>query len=105
MPKYILGYHGGSGMPETEAEQAALMEAWGAWFGGMGEAVVDGGNPTAQAMTIGPDGTARAGGGANPLTGYSSINADDMDAAVKLASGCPILAGGGSVEVAEAIDM
>ena len=35
MAKFILAYHGG-GMPETEAEQAAVMAAWGAWFGNLG---------------------------------------------------------------------
>lgn len=44
MADYVLLYHGGS-MPETEAEQAAVMDAWGAWYGGLGEAVKDGGNP------------------------------------------------------------
>ena len=33
------------------------------------------------------------------------ISADDIDAAVAVARGCPVLAAGGSVEVAEAIDM
>ena len=105
MPKYVLAYHGGTGMPESEAEQAQLMEAWGDWFGGLGEAVVDGGNPISPAMTVNPDGSASDGGGANPLTGYSLISADDMEAAVAAAGGCPVLSGGGSVEVAEAIDM
>ncbi|MGI9603769.1 MAG: hypothetical protein ACR2QE_17935 [Acidimicrobiales bacterium] len=105
MPKYVLAYHGGGGMPETEAEQAELMKTWGAWFGDLGEALVDGGNPISSAVTIASDGSTSAGGGANPLTGYSLINAGDIDAAVKLASGCPVLAGGGQIEVAEAIDM
>jgi hypothetical protein len=104
MPKYVLTYHGGSGMPETEAEQAAVMEAWGAWFGELGEAVVDGGNPVSRTVTIAPDGSA-SDGGDNPITGYSLLNADDMDAAVKMAGGCPVLEGGGSVAVAEAVDM
>ncbi len=105
MPKYVLAYHGGSGMPESEAEQAEIMEAWGAWFAGMGDAVVDGGNPVGRTITVAPDRSTTDGGGANPITGYSLINADDLDAAVKLASGCPVLENGGSVEVAEAVDM
>jgi hypothetical protein len=105
MPKYVLAYHGGSAMPDSEAEQAAIMEAWGAWFVGMGEAVVDGGNPIGQTKTITSDGAASDGGGANPITGYSLISAADMDAALALAGTCPTLAAGGNVEVAEAIDM
>ncbi|MGI9607883.1 MAG: YciI family protein [Acidimicrobiales bacterium] len=104
MAKYVLAYHGG-GMPETEAEQAAVMEAWGAWFGSMGAAVLDGGAPVGQASTIASDGSTSPGGGSNPVTGYSLIQADDLNSAIALAKGCPILDGGGSVEVAETIDM
>ncbi len=104
MPKYVLAYHGG-GMAATEAEQAAAMAAWGAWFGALGDAVVDGGNPTGASKTVKADGSAVDGGGANPLTGYSLISATDLDAAVSLAKGCPIFASGGTVEVAEAIEM
>ena len=43
--------------------------------------------------------------GANPLTGYSIISAANLDEAITLAQGCPVLEGGGSVEVAEAVDM
>ena len=32
------------------------------------------------------------------------IKADSLDAAVKLAKGCPVLAGGGSIEVAETVN-
>ena len=40
MPKYVLAYHGGS-MPEDPAAQAEGMAAWGAWFGSLGDAVID----------------------------------------------------------------
>ena len=76
------------------------MDAWMAWFGGMGDAVVDGGNPAGAWRTVGAAGVTD-GGGANPVTGYSVIKADSLDAAVKIAQGCPILAVGGTVEVAE----
>ena len=104
MPKYVFAYHGGT-MPETEADQAAVMAAWGTWFETLGAAVVDGGSPTGASKTIKSDGSTSDGGGSNPVTGYSLINATDLDAAVVLAKGCPILGSGGTIEVAEAIDM
>jgi hypothetical protein len=104
MPKYVLAYHGG-GMAATEAEQAAAMAAWGAWFGSLGDAIVDGGNPTGASKTVTADGSTVDGGGANPLSGYSLVTATDLDAAVSLAKGCPILSSGGTVEVAETIEM
>ena len=104
MPKFVFAYHGGS-MPETEAAQADAMAAWGAWFATLGDVVIDGGNPTSQSKTVSANGSVSNGGGGNPLTGYSLINAANIDEAVKHAKGCPILTVAGSVEVAEAIDM
>ena len=105
MTKYIFGYHGGSGMPQDAAEQAAIMDAWGRWYGELGDAIVDGGSPVGAARTVGSDGSATAGGGTNPLTGYTVVEAADLDAATAMAGGCPVLANGGSVEVAETIEM
>lgn len=104
MAKYALVFHGG-GMPETEEESAAVMAAWGVWMEGLGAALTDPGNPFGSAKTINSDGSTSAGGGANPATGYTLVDADSLDAAVALAKGCPILASGGSIEVAEALDM
>ena len=78
MPKYVLAYHGGS-TPTTQAEQEAVMAAWLAWFSQLGDAVVDGGNPTGASLTVRPDGSTGAGGGSNPLTGYSLLTAADLD--------------------------
>ncbi len=103
MPTYVLAYHGG-GMAETPEAQEAEMAKWGAWFETLGPAVVDGGAPTSLAKTVSAGGVAD-GGGANPISGYSLITADNLDAAVDAAQGCPILANGGSVEVAETVDM
>ena len=91
-------------MPETQEEQAKVMAAWGKWFGELGDAVVDGGNPVGQARTIGKGGAVADGGGANPASGYSVIKADGMDAAVAKAKGCPVLLGGGTIEVCETFE-
>jgi hypothetical protein len=103
LANYLLVYHGG-GMPQSPEEQAKVMAAWGAWFGELGDAKVDGGNPVGQTRTIGKGGEVSAGGGANPASGYSVIKADSMDAAVQKAKGCPILQSGGSIEVCETFD-
>jgi hypothetical protein len=100
MANYLLAYHGG-GMAATEAERKKSMDAWGAWFGRLGAAVVDAGNPTAKARTIGKGGAVSDGGGSNPVTGYSVIKADSLDAAIQLAKSCPIIQDGGSVELCE----
>jgi len=104
MAKYLFVYHGGKN-PETEAEGAQVMDAWGKWFGSMGADVIDGGNPVGLSSTVNPDGSVSDNGGSNPASGYSLIEAPDLDDAISKAKGCPILASGGSVELAEAFDM
>ncbi len=99
MANYLLVYHGGGGMAETPEAQQAEMARWGQWFGQLGAAVVDGGNPVGQERTIGGNGAA-----ASVVSGYSVLKADSLDDAVKLAQGCPVLAAGGSIQVCETFD-
>ena len=102
MGKYVLVYKGG-GMPDSDEEQQRQMAAWEAWFGSLGESVVDAGNPFGQSSSIASDGSVN-GGATSGLTGYSIVSADSLDDAVKKAKSCPIL-GGGSVEVYETFDV
>ena len=104
MAKYLFVYHGGK-KAANEEELAEGLDAWGRWFGLMGAAVIDGGNPVGGSHTVNQDGSLTGDGGPNPASGYSLIEAADLDDAVAKARGCPILVSGGSVEVAEAIDM
>ncbi len=101
MANYVLVYKGG-GMAPTPAEQEAMMAEWGKWFGGLGQDLVDGGNPfSGQATAISSDGT--TGPATAGLTGYTIIKADGLEAAAQHAKGCPVLKSGGSVEVYETI--
>ncbi|MCH7980846.1 MAG: hypothetical protein IID59_05025 [Proteobacteria bacterium] len=104
MAKYLFVYHGGKN-PETEAEVAEVLDAWGSWLGSMGAAVIDGGNPVGMSSTINPDGSVTDNGGSNPVSGYGLFEAPDLDDAIAKGRACPILAAGGSIEVAKAIDM
>jgi hypothetical protein len=100
MPQFIFAYHGGK-MAETPEEQEKTMAAWGAWMQGMGAALVQPGAPVGLSKTVSAGGTAD-NGGANPISGFSVVEADSHDAACDMAQGCPLVADGtGSVEVAE----
>jgi hypothetical protein len=103
MAKYLLAFRGGS-MPETPEAQAQVMGAWTAWFERLGAAVADPGNPTSQGKTINPDGSV-SGEGRPSLSGYSILSADSLDSAIELAKGCPVLAGGASIEVCETFEV
>ena len=98
MGKFVLVYTGGS-MPESEEEGKRVMDAWMAWFGGLGESVLDGGNPFGASAAVG-------GGATSGLSGYSIVAADSLDDALAKAAGCPILdSTSGGVEVYEALPM
>jgi hypothetical protein len=92
-------------MPETEEEQQRVMQAWTDWYTGLGPAVVDPGNPIGRSATIASDGSVSDGGGANPASGYTVIEAESLEDAAVKSKGCPILQGGGSIEVAETFDV
>ena len=103
MAKFVYLYTGGS-MAETPEAQEQVMAAWGAWFGELGEAIIDGGNPFGAAASVGADGAVTAGG-ASRVTGYTLVKADSLDDATALSKGCPVLASGGAVEIYEALEM
>lgn len=104
MPKYLLAYHGG-GMPESEEEQTEHMAAWGEWMGSNEAVFVDMGAPIGAVKTVSGS-SVDDGGGPNPIGGYGLIDADDMNAAVAIAKGCPVITlSGGSVEVGETFEI
>jgi hypothetical protein len=100
MANYVLAYTGG-GMAQTDAEREAAMAAWGQWFGTLGSAIVDAGNPFGPSASVGPSGA--NGAAETGLTGYTILTADSLDAAADLVKGCPVFANGGKVDVYEAI--
>jgi hypothetical protein len=99
MGTYHLAYKGGT-MAETDAERDEAMAAWGTFFGGLGDAIVDAGNPFGPAMTVAPSG-AVSDGAASGLSGYSIITSGSLADATSTAKACPLLAQGGTVEVHE----
>lgn len=104
MATYVLVYKGGGGMAETEEQRNAELAAWGQWYGGLGEAVVDGGNPFGPSAAVAADGSVSQGAPSS-LTGYTILKADSLNAATALAKGCPVLSNGGSIEVYETFEV
>jgi hypothetical protein len=103
VPKFLLNYHGGGLAPSAE-EQAKAMTAWTTWFGQLGSALIDGGNPVGATKTVSSNGTVSDGATA-ASTGYSIIEVNSIEEAVKASQMCPVLATGGSVEVGQLLDM
>jgi len=105
MPKYVLAYHGGATPDDvSEEEMGKIMGAWQAWMEGLGSDLTDMGNAVMVSKTVTASGV-EDGGGANPISGYSLLNAADFDAATAAVKDCPIFESGGTIEVGEAIEM
>lgn len=99
MTNYVLAFRGQPDRSPAEGEDAA----WGAWFGSVGSAMVDSGHRVVHARTLQPEGQGTPD--APVLTGYVVIAAEDLDAATNLASACPGLKSGISVEIAETVNV
>jgi hypothetical protein len=93
MPKYVFAYRAPKSYVPSGGEDAT--PAWIAFRDRLGDRVVDFGNPVFEASTVGTcDESTRLGG-------YSFVTADDLESAVAMAKGSPVLAAGGGVEVGE----
>jgi hypothetical protein len=79
-----------------------IMDAWNNWFASIGDKMVDIGSPFGAGREITHSGTKELPLGAESVTGYTIINADNIDDAVEIAKGCPIIT---SIRVYEAMSM
>lgn len=103
MKKFLMVYYGGK-METDPKKMAAANDAWVKWFKDMGKAVVDMGNPTMPGKTISSKG-AKKGAIGDPITGYSIIQANDLDAATDMAKRSPQIIAEGTIAVYEIMPM
>jgi hypothetical protein len=97
MSKFVFLYRGL--WPEPTPE---VTEAWSSWFAEIGENIVDSGNPFGAGREVSHGQSTEVPPGAQSITGYTIVNADNMDEAEKLLANCPIVT---SVLVYEAMAM
>lgn len=108
MPKYVVLYtapvSASAQMENNDPAMAAeAMKAWNDWSAKAGSGMVDLGLPLGNGRKVTAGGATDAG---TEVAGYSILQADDMDAAVKLMDGHPHLQmPGAAVEVYETLDL
>ncbi len=102
MAKFAIFYLGGNKEMSPE-EGKAHRQGWQDWLGGLGEAVVSPGNPMMGNKSVTGAGVTDTDG-ARRITGYTVVEAADMDAALAMAKGCPFL-DIGTLEIAEMMSM
>ena len=70
MAKFVLIFHGGETPDQPSPE---IMDRWMAWFGTLGDAVIDMGAPLSDTATIASDGTPSPGAGPDPRPAIRSL--------------------------------
>ena len=105
MSEFLLVYRGGLRTQSSPEQMQQVMQKWVTWMEGLAAKghLKDRGHP------LEPQGKIVSGSGKNVtdgpyaekdlVGGYSLIEAHDLAQAAELSKGCPILEGGGLVEV------
>ncbi len=93
MAKYLMVYKGEATDPADmpEEQRNEVMARWVAWMEEVGPALSDVGTPLAPSASIVDDGSIAS---PTPLSGYSIIEAEDLEGARALADGHPFLSEG-----------
>ncbi len=86
MKRFML-LHFGFEKPTPE-----IMEAWGKWFESVADKTVDPGGHFSSAREISHSGTKDLPLGMESITGYTIINAENLDVAEKIAQDNPFIA-------------
>jgi hypothetical protein len=93
MPQFMLVYRGEATdmSAMTPEEGKAVLDKWQAWMGKVGNALADVGAPFGESTSLVDNGKSRA---AAASSGYSIVEANDLDHAKKLADGHAYLSEG-----------
>ena len=83
MNKFLLLYYG------SVADSRELRDASQRWFAGLGDRVVDSGNPFGSCVEVSRSGSRDRMAGDGAPTGYSIISAESREHAERLIEGCP----------------
>jgi len=85
MKKFVLIYHG------YETSTPELADAWSNWFQRRATSFADSGSAFGARRQITNEATIELSQSSDPASGYSIVNAENIDAAEQLLEGCPIV--------------
>lgn len=113
MKKFMFLLRGGDAMADFSPEEMEQhMAEWKTWMGSLAEqGKLDGGLPLDKAgKQVTKGGSVITDGpyaeGVEVVGGYLIVNANDLDGAVEISKGCPILQGNdANIEIREIMDM
>jgi hypothetical protein len=104
MPKYLVTYHGGGGVPADPAAREQIQAAFGAWVASVGDAMVDPGAPLSASKAVSSGGVEDTPADGR-IGGYTLLRAADLDDAVALVTSHPFVSRGGTLRVSEAVEL
>jgi hypothetical protein len=101
MARFLITYHAGD-MPQDPESVAHARRDFIQWAAKTGEALADVGAPVRSTTTISSDGIQNGAPG-GPFMGWSVIEAEDGNAAVRLLEDHPFLSRGGILQLSEPV--
>ena len=98
MKKFVFLYN--SEPNETPSDD--VMDVWMSWFNSIAGSILEMGNPFNGGTLVTADSSSVIPPENKPISGYTVIKAEDLDAAIAIAKTCP---GKSGMQVYEAIEM
>ncbi len=80
------------------------FEKYRKWLFSLGEVVISPANPLKNTHTLLPDGSVSQGSSV-AMSGYTIVQAPDIEKALEMTKACPFLDVGGTLEVSELVEM
>ncbi len=103
MSQYIITYHGGD-QPDTPEAGKTHFAKYQEWLASLGKSAISPMNPIKNTSTVNPNGSVTLGS-SSAMSGYTIIEAESNESALKIARACPFLEIGGTLEVSELVKM
>jgi len=103
MAKFIISYLGGE-HPDSREAADVHMTQYKAWLKELGPRAISPANPFKDTHTITSDGNVLQGSETG-MSGFTIIEADDINQAISDAQTCPFLAIDGTLEVSQLVEM
>ena len=104
MKQFLLTYLGTAPQDMKPEQGQQHMKDYRQWLTDLGDAVVSPANPLKDTHTIHPDGSVTRGGNST-MSGYTIIQAENIEDALDIAKKCPYITIGGILEVSELLQM
>lgn len=103
MERFMIAYYGGN-QPRSKEEGMAQLEQWKSWVRGLGDAIVNPGTPLPVSKLV-TSSSVEDDHDPDAMKGFAVVQAENIEAAVKIAQADPFLKNGGTIRVSRMMEM